>query len=389
MENQSAHRKIGGGLKAIGSFGIGIVVMCVLFLIAGLLLHGMVWVSGKALPWLNYAGEIVLAVCLLILLPLTFFIRTRPWAGTGYFYASYVFGTTLFAFSCLVAFQIWSYTGLIFGLLFAGVGVVPVAFLATLFHGEWELFWNVVFGTVLTFGTRAFGLWLTSQPKAFEKIDEVEEAEIVVLKDGGGTGGKTSMWKRTLFIGIGWGLGTAVGLAVIVGGLLWYENRPKPPTPPKPPKPWDVASIKAEYDYVDTEGDKNSLVFYYILENTTDFDYELQNDNRVRMNATLEQQKSLSPFSAGDFEKIDYPIFVPAKKRVRFSIHIGYTYPVKQKENADLEERRAYRRGIEKYVADKMGNLDGFDLLEETNRYEIIFPAGWKQSSSANSKTAK
>src|SRR4030088_2185689 len=132
MENQSAVRKIGGCLRAIGSFGIGIVVMCVFFLIAGLLLHGMVWVSGKALPWLNYAGKIALAVCLLILLPLTFFRRTRPWSGTGYFFASYVFGTMLFAFSCLVAFQIWSYTGLIVGLFFAGLGVVPVAFLATL-----------------------------------------------------------------------------------------------------------------------------------------------------------------------------------------------------------------------------------------------------------------
>jgi hypothetical protein len=27
---------------------------------------------------------------------------------------------------------------------------------------------------------------------------------------------------------------------------------------------------------------------------------------------------------------------------------------------------------------DKLNNLDGFDLLDETNRYEIIFPAGWK-----------
>lgn len=31
-----------------------------------------------------------------------------------------------------------------------------------------------------------------------------------------------------------------------------------------------------------------------------------------------------------------------------------------------------------KYVIDEFANLDGFDLLDETNRYEIIFPPGWK-----------
>ncbi len=187
MESKSVVNKLGGGLKAIGNFGIGVVVTFVFLLIAGLLLYGMVWASEKALPWLNVAGEIALTVCLLILLPLTFFRRTRPWAGTGYFIASYVFGTLLFAFSCLVAFQIWSYTGLIVGLFFAGVGVVPVAFLATLFHGEWSLFWDVVFGMVLTFGTRGFGLWLTSESKAFEpqaeERTELDEGEVVVLKE--------------------------------------------------------------------------------------------------------------------------------------------------------------------------------------------------------------
>ncbi len=66
-------------------------------------------------------------------------------------------------------------------------------------------------------------------------------------------------WKKPLFIGIGWGLGTAVGLALLVGGFLGYQGRPKPP---KPPKQWNTAAIKADYDRPGTEGDKNSIVFY-------------------------------------------------------------------------------------------------------------------------------
>jgi len=39
-------------------------------------------------------------------------------------------------------------------------------------------------------------------------------------------------WKRPLFIGIGWGLGTVVGVALVVGGFRWYQSKPKPTATP-------------------------------------------------------------------------------------------------------------------------------------------------------------
>jgi hypothetical protein len=177
-------------------------------------------------------------------------------------------------------------------------------------------------------------------------------------------------WKKALLIGVGWGIGTAVGLALIVGGFFWYMDRPRPPVPPKP---WNVTAIKAEYDTVKTEGDKNTIVFYYVLENTTDFDYRLQNGENVVMNGKLQRENSLTPFMKP--EGIDYPIFVPARKRVRFRIPlIGYSYPENGKKDVKSDQA-----ALEKYVADHMSNLDGFDLLDETNRYEIVFPSGWKK----------
>jgi hypothetical protein len=179
-------------------------------------------------------------------------------------------------------------------------------------------------------------------------------------------------WKRPLFIGIGWGLGTAVGVVLLVGGFLWYQSRPKLA------KPWNTAVIKAEYDTADTEGEKNTVVFYYTLENTTDFDYRVEDAHDITMSAKLHKQNNLSPFDGSG--KIDYPIFVPAKKRIRFAIHINYPYPVKQEENPNSEERIKYREAVEKYAMEEFSNVDGFDLLDETNRYEIIFPAGWKHA---------
>ena len=165
MENESLLKKAGG-------FALALSVVVVIFLIIGMFIYGMVWASAKALPWLIVAGRTAFDICVLALLPLCIFRRTRPWAGLGFFVSSYLFGTVLFAFSCIVVFEIWGFTGLFIGLALAGGGVVPVAFLATLFHGEWFLLWNVVFGIVLTFGTRFLGIRL-STPKHIAAQEEV------------------------------------------------------------------------------------------------------------------------------------------------------------------------------------------------------------------------
>ncbi len=184
-------------------------------------------------------------------------------------------------------------------------------------------------------------------------------------------------WKKILLIGLGWGVGTTVTLTVLLGGIFWYTSRPKPPVPPKP---WNVSAIKAEYDFASTDADKNNIIFYYTLENTTDFDYRVEDSQHVTITAKLEEENSLTSFLKSE-GVLDYPIFVPAKKRVRFVVHlIGYTYSVKAKDNATDEERRQRRSEVAKYVADKFANLDGFDLLDAETRYEIILPGGWKQS---------
>lgn len=182
-------------------------------------------------------------------------------------------------------------------------------------------------------------------------------------------------WKRSLLVGIGWGLGTAIGLVLIAGGFLWYQSRPKPPVPPKP---WNTSAIKAEYDYLDTEGDHNNIVLYYTLENTTDFDYRVEKNASITLSAKLLREKSLSVDS--DPDTIDLPIVVPAKKRVRCPIHLKYPYPEKMKANPAPGEGKQYRDAVEAYVNKQLNNLDGFDLLDDENRYEIIFPGGWRHN---------
>jgi hypothetical protein len=79
----------------------------------------------------------------------------------------------LWAYSCLFVVYAWGYGALAVGLIFAGVGVVPVALLAAIFHAEWSVLLELVVSIVLTFGTRFLGFWLTT-PK-----QEIEEEVLV------------------------------------------------------------------------------------------------------------------------------------------------------------------------------------------------------------------
>ena len=146
--------------QAAKTIGIVLVFIFAVIVLPVLYSYGLVWFSEKVLPWLFVGCLIASALCLLVLLPLSVIRKLRPWMGFLQYLVSYLFGTLLFLFSCLVVVQLWGYFGLLVGLFLGGVGVVPVAFLAALFHKEWTLLGYVLLGTVVTFGIRYLGVRL-------------------------------------------------------------------------------------------------------------------------------------------------------------------------------------------------------------------------------------
>lgn len=148
-------------VKNIGLYALGIIIFLALLAIPVVLIVGGVWVASKILPWLILLSLLALVVCILILGPLALFRYTRPWAGIGYFIASYVFGLTGWFMGLLLTWMLWGGLAVFIGLVFLGVGVIPVAMLATLFKGMWVEFGLLVLSIVLTFGLRVLGLYLT------------------------------------------------------------------------------------------------------------------------------------------------------------------------------------------------------------------------------------
>ncbi len=146
-------------------------------------------------------------------------------------------------------------------------------------------------------------------------------------------------WKKWLFIGLGFGAGAAVVGAVIIGSLAWYSSRPRP---------WNTAGIRTAFstELYSTDDDLNirGLELEYTIDNNTPRDYTLSPDQPF----FLEDHGALRTGMTGKY-KISDPCFVPARNKVKCQI----TVPVE---------------------FDTSFSVDGFDVFDSANRYNIIFP---------------
>jgi hypothetical protein len=198
-------------------------------------------------------------------------------------------------------------------------------------------------------------------------------------------------WKRPLFVGIGWGLGTAVGLVILVGGFLWYESRPKPP------KPWNTRAIEAHYSNTQFFAEKGSTLqagFVFDLRNNTAADYTLEahpSDTTVVMQKMkssdtlvsgmgltwspehgpgtqqLDEQGIPSKIPKGAF--IDAPIFIPSGQSVRIYFWSAYDVPdivAAFPKNETIHPKTVLQSALK--------DTESFVLLDTVNRYRIELP---------------
>lgn len=184
-------------------------------------------------------------------------------------------------------------------------------------------------------------------------------------------------WKIIALKSALFGAGFALILMLVVGGFIWYQ------TVPKPPKPWDNNAIIATYNYVDTRGENDIIVFYYTLENNTDYDYSMKGKNNILLYANLERENNLSGGQLGGKTNklltINYPINIPSRHRVRFGIILNCSSELKPPPSgSSIEKNQKYRKDLAAYITRAFTNLNGFTIFDLAKRYEIKFKAGWK-----------
>lgn len=139
---------------AIGGFALVLAIAAVGIAIVTAFILGGVWVSKHLLPWLTVISFIVFAIVIFVLLPLAIPRATRGFASVSILIASYIFGATLWMFGLLLTYFTWGIFAVIVGLVFLGIGVVPIAMLATLIKGMWGPFFTLVLLAIATYGCR-------------------------------------------------------------------------------------------------------------------------------------------------------------------------------------------------------------------------------------------
>jgi hypothetical protein len=145
-----------GGLLILGALLLlGVAVTAVFIL-------GAAWATTKLLPWFTVLTLVSFGLVIFVVLPLAVPKTTRGFSSVALLVASYVFGATLWMEGLLFTLAIWGLGAVVIGILLVGVGVVPIAMLATLFNGMWGSLLELVPLTFMTFGSRIGAMWLAA-----------------------------------------------------------------------------------------------------------------------------------------------------------------------------------------------------------------------------------
>jgi hypothetical protein len=154
----------GETLKTV-AFGLGffLFVMAAVVVLPVIFIVGATAVSFWVKEWVPYVFWINLLIAFFILGPLALIPPSRFIAANGFVIASTVFAAMMWVCGLGVTYEAWGVGGVIIGLVFAGVGIVPVAMLAALLQGAWQALIAFLILIVLTFGFRALGFWLAKK----------------------------------------------------------------------------------------------------------------------------------------------------------------------------------------------------------------------------------
>ena len=156
---------------------MGVFVLIGIALIALMFLRGGVWLGGKALPIFQWLARITLGVVVIILLPMTAFHRTQRMAAKGLIQSASLFVITLWVWGLLLTYNLWGGVAVLVGVCLLGVGVVPMAVVATAIAKMWPTFGQLILLAVLTYGTRRIGKKLLLKLQMQE--EKIYEAEII------------------------------------------------------------------------------------------------------------------------------------------------------------------------------------------------------------------
>ncbi len=120
-----------GGLCLFATIGI----LAIFF--TGALLNLFLWISKHGSKWLLIASTLYALFSLFVLLPLAAFRGTRGFACGGMHIGKGLFGLTFWLLCVALTFAKWGKVTTLVGLLFFGVGIMPMGIVAGFLMEPW------------------------------------------------------------------------------------------------------------------------------------------------------------------------------------------------------------------------------------------------------------
>jgi len=131
------------------------------------------------------------------------------------------------------------------------------------------------------------------------------------------------------------------------------------------PVPWNSDAIRATFAGIqvrEVDAGNAAVVLFYDLENTTDFDYRIENSPTMNFLSRLRSDGSLS---SEDQPRLDHAAFVPARNRTRIGLELVHPFAWPAQAGAASDEE------FREFVEHQTNNLEGFVLFDENTRYQV------------------
>jgi hypothetical protein len=150
-------------LTNVGGLLLGAVFLALLLLLLVMIIKGTGWIAVTVLPYLSVALQYAFGISLLVLLPLALIKRLRIVSVFGLGITAMLSGLHMWLISFLAVYSYWGIVGSLIGLAMGGVGVIPLAFIAAAFNGDWSITGDLAYNLGYTLGLFALTAWIASK----------------------------------------------------------------------------------------------------------------------------------------------------------------------------------------------------------------------------------
>jgi hypothetical protein len=155
-------------------------------------------------------------------------------------------------------------------------------------------------------------------------------------------------------------VGLGLALCIVVGALLWFVSMPKST------KAWnEKALLVHDAPATDFSEETATISLVYHIENASDSDYSIETTQHVKILAVLGDGSLAGPIA--DKALLGTPIFLPAH-HLGIALHLIAFRPPKQNKGESAE---AYRERLRQSMNEQMGNIHGFIVFDDLNRYQL------------------